>query len=75
MEEALLLLPYSTACELLHYLPKLLESNYQAEMLARLAVSLIRAHHGPMTANATLLPILEQVRDLSMKRISELKVI
>uniref|UniRef100_A0A0C9R4Q1 Wdr3 protein n=1 Tax=Fopius arisanus TaxID=64838 RepID=A0A0C9R4Q1_9HYME len=73
MEETLLLLPFSTACEILQMLPKLLRSEYQAEMLSRLAVSLIQAHHGPITANSDLLPVLEEVRDLAMKRIGDLR--
>lgn len=74
MEETLLLLPFSAACEILEMLPKLLKSEYQAEMLCRLAVSLIQAHHGPITGNSDLLPVLEEVRDLAMKRMGDLRV-
>lgn len=74
MEETLLLLPYSAACDILKYLPKLLENDYQSEMLSRLALSLIQAHHGPIIANSDLLTNLEEVRDLAMKRINDLRV-
>ncbi|XP_015110704.1 WD repeat-containing protein 3 [Diachasma alloeum] len=73
MEETLLLLPFSAACQILSTLPTLLRSEYQAEMLSRLAVNLIQAHHGPIVANSDLLPVLEEVRDLAMKRIGHLR--
>ncbi|XP_063985414.1 WD repeat-containing protein 3 [Diachasmimorpha longicaudata] len=73
MEETLLLLPFSAASEILQMLPTLLKREYQGEMLSRLAVSLIQAHHGPIVANSDLLPVLVEVRDLAIKRISSLR--
>ncbi|XP_043273092.1 WD repeat-containing protein 3 [Venturia canescens] len=73
LDETLLLLPYSAACEILQALPKLLEGESQIELLAKLALSLIQAHHGPIVANAELLPVLEDVRNLAMERITCLR--
>ncbi|XP_074104219.1 WD repeat-containing protein 3 [Cotesia typhae] len=73
MEETLLLLPYADACEILEYLPRLLKSDYQTELLVRLALTLIQAHHEPIVANSTMLPILEEVRDLAMSKITKLR--
>ncbi|XP_057338104.1 WD repeat-containing protein 3 [Microplitis mediator] len=73
MEETLLLLPYADACQILEYLPKLLKSEYQTELLVRLALSLIQAHHEPIVANSQMLPILEEVRDLAMEKITKLR--
>ncbi|XP_043263029.1 WD repeat-containing protein 3 [Colletes gigas] len=73
LEETLLLLPYSAACEILQMLPKLLESDYHTELLARLALCLVQAHHGPIVATQELLPTLETVKTLTMKKVSELR--
>ncbi|XP_015606327.1 WD repeat-containing protein 3 [Cephus cinctus] len=73
LEEALLLLPYSAACEILRMLPKLLESEYQSELLARLSLCLIQAHHGPIVASQELLSTLETVKALAMQRIATLR--
>ncbi|XP_053978447.1 WD repeat-containing protein 3 [Hylaeus volcanicus] len=73
LEETLLLLPYSAACEILQMLPKLLESDYHTELMARLALCLVQAHHGPIMATRELLPILETVKTLAMKKVSNLR--
>ncbi|XP_012232010.1 WD repeat-containing protein 3 [Linepithema humile] len=73
MEETLLLLPFSAACDILQKLPTLLKRDYHAELLARLALCLIQAHHGPIVANQNLLPTLEIVKKLAVKKISTLR--
>ncbi|XP_076183673.1 WD repeat-containing protein 3 isoform X2 [Ptiloglossa arizonensis] len=73
LEETLLLLPYSTACEILQMLPKLLKSDYHTELIARLALCLVQAHHGPIMTTSELLPVLEIVKTLTIKKISELR--
>lgn len=67
-------MPYSAVCEILKMLPKLLESNYHTELIAKLAFCLIQAHHGPIIATQELLPILEIVKTLTIKKISDLRV-
>ena len=56
-------------------LPKLLKSQYQAEMVAKLTLSLIQAHHGPIAASQELLPQIEEIKILAMKQISTLRVL
>ena len=73
LEETLLLLPYSAACEILKMLPKLLESEYNTESLARLALCLVHAHHGPIVATQELLPVLESVSTLAIQKVSALR--
>ena len=73
LEETLLLLPYSVACDILKKLPKLLESDYHTELMSRLALCLIQAHHGPIIATEELLPVLETVKTLAIKKVSDLK--
>ncbi|KOC59058.1 WD repeat-containing protein 3 [Habropoda laboriosa] len=73
LEETLLLLPYSAACEILKQIPKLLQSDYHTELIARLALCLVQAHHGPIVATQELLPILETVKTLATRKVSELR--
>ncbi|XP_034938311.1 WD repeat-containing protein 3 [Chelonus insularis] len=73
MEETLSLLPYSAACEILNYLPQLLRAGYHSELLSRISLHLISAHHGPIVANAKLIPILEEIRDLTLQKMTELR--
>lgn len=35
---------------------------------------LIRIHHGPITSNQNLLPVIRKVTELSFKRVEELRV-
>lgn len=74
LEETLLLLPYSAACDILQRLPNLLKNDYNAELLARLALCLVQAHHGPIVANQNLLPTLDIVKKLAVEKISTLRV-
>ncbi|XP_012251117.2 WD repeat-containing protein 3 [Athalia rosae] len=73
LEEALLLLPYSAACEILKVLPELFNSNYQAELVSRLTLSLVRAHHSPIVTSKELLTILDKIRTLSLERVTALR--
>jgi len=68
-------LPYSAACDILQRLPNLLKNDYHTELLARLAVCLVQAHHGPIVANQNLLSTLEIVKKLAVEKISALRVI
>ncbi|XP_050445481.1 WD repeat-containing protein 3 [Cataglyphis hispanica] len=73
LEETLLLLPYSAASDILQRLPNLLKKNYHVELLAKLALCLIQAYHGPIVANQNLLPTLEIVKKLAVEKISTLR--
>lgn len=73
-EEALLLLPFSAACEILQMLPKLLKNQYQIEMVAKLTLSLIQVHHAPLVASQQLLPQIEDIQKLAMNQILSLRV-
>nr|XP_033322455.1 WD repeat-containing protein 3 isoform X2 [Megalopta genalis] len=73
LEEALLLLPYSVACDILKMLPKLLQSDHQTELIARLALCLVETHHNPIISNPELLHTLETVKILAIKKVSQLR--
>ncbi|XP_014226039.1 WD repeat-containing protein 3 [Trichogramma pretiosum] len=72
-DEALYLLPFSTACKILKILPKLLQSDYQAEMIIKVGLSLIEAHNKPITASKDLLPQIEEIHRLALERISTIR--
>ncbi|XP_058809971.1 WD repeat-containing protein 3 [Phymastichus coffea] len=72
-DEALLLLPYSAACDILKILPNLLKSQYESELVVKLTLSLIQAHHGPIIASQELLPEIEIIKSLALQQISTLR--
>lgn len=74
LEEALLLLPFSTACEIVRMLPSLLERGSNTEMLCRLAVFLLKVHHAPLTAHKALLKPLIQIQAKAGVRLAEIRV-
>lgn len=67
-------LPFSVACDILKMLPKLLKRKYQAEIVSKLAITLIRTHHNPIVASANLLAIVEEIKRLSIQQITSLRV-
>ncbi|XP_043500051.1 WD repeat-containing protein 3 [Polistes fuscatus] len=73
LEETLLLLPFATACEILQMIPRLLKSNFHTELLTKLTVFLIQAHHGPITSNQNLLLTLETIKPIIFEKISTLR--
>lgn len=73
LEEALYVLPFSVACDILNMLPKLLKRKYQAEIVTRLALTLIQTHHNPIVASANLLSTVEEIKTLAMEQITSLR--
>ncbi|KAI8435791.1 hypothetical protein MSG28_004019 [Choristoneura fumiferana] len=73
LEEALLLLPFSTACEIVRMLPSLLERGSNTELLCRLAVFLLKVHHAPLTAHKALLKPLIQIQAKAGVRLAEIR--
>ncbi|KAI5651750.1 dip2/Utp12 family domain-containing protein [Phthorimaea operculella] len=73
LEEALLLLPFSAACEIVKMLPTLLDRGDRAELLCRLAVFLVKVHHAPLVANHALLKHMIQVQAKANMRLAELR--
>ncbi|XP_053607105.1 WD repeat-containing protein 3 [Plodia interpunctella] len=73
LEEALLLLPFSAACDIVRMLPKLLERGDHAELFCRLAVFLLRVHHAPLVANQALLKHLIQIQAKAAMRLTDLR--
>ncbi|KAL4709936.1 hypothetical protein ACJJTC_003899 [Scirpophaga incertulas] len=73
LEEALLLLPFNAACEIVRMLPKLLDRGDNAELFCRLAVFLLRVHHAPLAASSDLLKPLIQTQAKATMRLNELR--
>lgn len=62
MEETLLLLPFSTVCEILGKIPALTENRKDCtELICKIVIFLMRIHQKPIVGNYTLLPILQTI--------------
>ncbi|CAB3253596.1 unnamed protein product [Arctia plantaginis] len=73
LEEALLLIPFSAACDLVKMLPKLLDRGDNAELFCRLAIFLLKVHHAPLVANQALLKHIIQIQAKATMRLNELR--
>ncbi|XP_058824102.1 WD repeat-containing protein 3 [Topomyia yanbarensis] len=74
LEEALLLLPFSSVCELLERIPKLTRSRQdQTEIICKVVLFLLRIHQKPIVNNQMLLPVIQQIIEKLQGAISELR--
>ncbi|XP_017104953.2 WD repeat-containing protein 3 [Drosophila bipectinata] len=74
LEEALLLLPFSTVCELLERLPTLLTQRHdQLELLCRVTIFLFKVHMKPISAAKTMKPLLVQLLTLLKRDVTNLR--
>ncbi|XP_058449587.1 WD repeat-containing protein 3 [Malaya genurostris] len=64
LQEALLLLPFSSACELLERVPKLTTARQdQTETICKVVLFLFRIHQKPIVNNQILLPVIQEIID------------
>lgn len=87
LEESLLLLPFTSVCELLKTLPEIITKRTdQTEMLCKAISFLFRIHRKPIIGNQTLMPFIQQMvtdleatvneqRDIVGKNLFALKMI
>lgn len=87
LEESLLLLPFTSVCEILKILPDMIRKRTdQTELLCRVITFLFRIHRKPIIGNKTLLPIIQQMiidledtihsqRDIIGKNVFSLKIL
>lgn len=62
LEEALLLLPFTSVCELLKALPEIIRTRTdQTELLCKVVTFLFRVHRKPIIGNQNLLPFIQQM--------------
>ncbi|KAI5733720.1 hypothetical protein M8J76_015126 [Diaphorina citri] len=74
LEEVLLVLSLSQVTDLLTHLSSLLDSSHhRCELVIRVAVFLVRIHHGPLTASKELLPVLQRLERLASRRVEEIR--
>lgn len=74
LQEALLLLPFPSVCEILQTLPALVMRGDQTELVCKLLVFLLKIHHAPIVANNSLLSVLKQLQKSAMVKVEELRV-
>lgn len=74
LEEALLLLPFSSVCEILERIPKLTQTRQdQTEIICKVVLFLFRIHQKPIVNNQILLPVIQQIIDKLQGAIVELR--
>ncbi|XP_017039995.1 WD repeat-containing protein 3 [Drosophila ficusphila] len=74
LEEALLLLPFSTVCEILERLPTLLTQRPdQLELLCRVTIFLFKVHMKPISAAKNMKPLLVKLLSMLKRDIGQLR--
>ncbi|KAK7588108.1 hypothetical protein V9T40_005353 [Parthenolecanium corni] len=74
MEEILSLLPFASVNRLIEYLiPLLRSSKGDVEILNRVLVFLLKAHHKPIVSSRNLFLAMKQLQSLSLDRVTEAK--
>ncbi|CAH0548156.1 unnamed protein product [Brassicogethes aeneus] len=73
LEEALLILPFSTVCEVLQTLPALISRGDHTELVCKISIFLLKLHHAPIVANNVLLSTLQNLQKLAQAKVQELR--
>ncbi|XP_064627988.1 WD repeat-containing protein 3-like [Lineus longissimus] len=73
LEESLLVLPFSYVIDLLALLDDFLASHWETELCCRCLFFLLRIHHGQITSNQTLMPVLERLQSQTSNRVHEIR--
>ena len=73
LEESLLVLPFSYVIDLLKVLEVFIDSSWEVELSCRCLFFLLRVHHGQITSNLVLLPVIDRLRQKTQDRVSELR--
>ncbi|XP_062586296.1 WD repeat-containing protein 3-like [Saccostrea cucullata] len=73
LEESLLVLPFSYVVDLLKVLELFIDSGWEVELSCRCLFFLLRVHHGQITSNLVLLPVIDRLRQKTRDRVSELR--
>lgn len=74
LEEALLILPFSSVCDILTMLPNLIDRGDCTELGCRVAMFLLKLHHGPLVSNKVLIPTLQKLEKIMNEKVTELRV-
>lgn len=74
MEEGLLLLPFSTVCEILKRMPYLIQTRKeQTEVLCKVVLFCFKIHQKPLMTNQTLLPAIRDIQVQLENSMTELR--
>lgn len=74
MEEGLLLLPFSTVCDILKRMPHLIKTRKdQTELLCKVVIFCFKVHQKPLMTNQTLLPTIRDIQEQLESSIIDLR--
>ncbi|CAH1105470.1 unnamed protein product [Psylliodes chrysocephalus] len=73
LEEALLILPFASVCEILQVLPNLMARGDQTELICKISMFLLKLHYAPIVANHSLLGTLEKLMKFGNEKVKELR--
>ncbi|KAK3576496.1 hypothetical protein CHS0354_034171 [Potamilus streckersoni] len=73
LEEALLVLPFSYVIDLMKIFDIFISHSWEVELTCRCLFFLLRIHHGQITTNQVLLPIVDRLRSQTKERVRVMK--
>ncbi|XP_041353923.1 WD repeat-containing protein 3-like [Gigantopelta aegis] len=73
LEKSLLVLPFSYVTQLIKILDQILKAGWETELTSRCLLFLLRVHHGQLTSNQVLLPVIDRLRTHIVSRVTELR--
>lgn len=73
LEESLLVLPLDFVLELLPLLETLIQDSWEVELATRCLLFLLRIHHGQITSNQLLLPMLDRLKQTTLEKAHHLR--
>ncbi|XP_076263220.1 WD repeat-containing protein 3 [Rhynchophorus ferrugineus] len=73
LEEALLILPFNSVCEILTMLPNLIQRGDCTELGCKVAMFLLRLHHAPIVANKLLISTLKKLEKIMQEKVNDLR--
>ena len=74
LEESLLVMPFSYTTQLLPLLDEFIKHGWEVELSCRCLFFLLRIHHGQITSNQSLLPIVDRLRTNTEMMVENLRV-
>ncbi|XP_023014456.1 WD repeat-containing protein 3 [Leptinotarsa decemlineata] len=73
LEESLLILPFSSVCQVFQMLPSLMARGDQTELICKVANFLLKLHQAPIVSNQALLKTLEKYQKIESEKVREFK--
>lgn len=73
LEESLLVLPFSYVIDLLKLLDHFITNGWDVELSCRCLLFLLRVHHGQITSNQMLIPVIDRLRKVTIEKVTNLR--